>query len=358
MIIRLNILSICKVVLVSAVLALSFICTGYAMDVTLEWDANAEPDLAGYKVYYDTDSGHPYDGTEADEGNSGQIEVDEDTTFITLHGLPDSEVYFFVVTAYDTEGLESDYSNEVATLSITWPQGGFYVNAGNYTSYTVEGAAIANAEDIIVKSDSDAIGGPFTADSYGNWSGACDFSSISEGAVSLTAESGCITSPAVTGTYDKTAPTSIATAPDYLDAAPIYIEWEAEDATSGVYATELWYKGPGDTWANTGLDAQTGTSGTFSYTPTQGDGTYYFATRSTDNAGNVEVEPSGDGDDSTIFDATGEGCSTATAASGSDMDRHVQILPLDLVFGLIFPLLIVVLCARRFFRSRSNSAQR
>ena len=85
------------------------------MDVTLEWDANTEPDVDGYKVYYDTDSGHPYHGTEADEGKSGEIEVDKNTTTITLHGLPDGQVYFFVVTAYDTEGLESDYSNEVET---------------------------------------------------------------------------------------------------------------------------------------------------------------------------------------------------------------------------------------------------
>jgi len=114
-IIILNILSICRVVLVSAVLAFSFICTGYAMDVTLEWDANIEPDLAGYKVYYDTDSGHPYDGSGATEGDS-PIDVGNVTEF-TLHSLSDTQLYFLVVTAYDTEGLESYYSNEVTTGS-------------------------------------------------------------------------------------------------------------------------------------------------------------------------------------------------------------------------------------------------
>jgi fibronectin type 3 domain-containing protein len=93
---------------------------GYAMDVTLEWDANTEPDLAGYKVYYKTDlSGAPYDGTGATEGNS-PTDVGNFTTY-TLHGLTDGIDYFFVVTAHDTEGLESDYSNEVTTGSEPTP---------------------------------------------------------------------------------------------------------------------------------------------------------------------------------------------------------------------------------------------
>jgi hypothetical protein len=118
------------------------------------------------------------------------------------------------VTAYDSEGLESKASNGVVTIVITSPQDGFYVNASNYTSYMVEGMASASAHDITVKSDSDTIGGPFAADGDGNWSGACDFSTIREGAVNLTAESdesNGITPDPVTGTYDKTAPTSNAT---------------------------------------------------------------------------------------------------------------------------------------------------
>ena len=36
----------------------------WAYDVRLEWDANIEADIAGYKLYYDTDSSGPtYDGT-------------------------------------------------------------------------------------------------------------------------------------------------------------------------------------------------------------------------------------------------------------------------------------------------------
>jgi type II secretory pathway predicted ATPase ExeA len=80
--------------------------------VSLEWDANTEPDLAGYKVYYKIgSSGEPYDGTGATEGNS-PVDIGNVTTY-KLHGLAEDVTYFFVVTAYDTEGLESEYSNEV-----------------------------------------------------------------------------------------------------------------------------------------------------------------------------------------------------------------------------------------------------
>ena len=104
---------------------------------------------------------------------------------------------------------------------------------------------------------------------------------------------------------DTTPPTSSAIAPSYGNAA-LNITWTASDVSgSGVASTQLWYKkGSGGTWANTGLAAQTATSGTFTYTPTGGDDTYYFATKATDNAGNIEADPTGDGDDSTIFDTT------------------------------------------------------
>ena len=69
---------------------------------TLEWDANTEPDLAGYKLYCGAASGS-YD-TVIDVGNS--------TTY-TLTDLPAGRTYYIAATAYNTAGLESGYSNEV-----------------------------------------------------------------------------------------------------------------------------------------------------------------------------------------------------------------------------------------------------
>ena len=99
----------------------------YTADVTLAWTGNAEPDLAGYYIYYKSGtSGAPYNGTGVDEGNS-PIKIplgafaDSANPEYTLHGLSDTETSYLVLTAYDTEDNESGYSNEVSYQPSTAP---------------------------------------------------------------------------------------------------------------------------------------------------------------------------------------------------------------------------------------------
>jgi len=96
-----------------------------AADVTLKWDANSEEDLAGYRIYYDTDSGEPYDGDSINGRSPVNVRLedlkDKSNPEFTLKNLNTSSRWYFVVTAYDTEGLESDYSNEVSTYNYTKP---------------------------------------------------------------------------------------------------------------------------------------------------------------------------------------------------------------------------------------------
>jgi hypothetical protein len=68
----------------------------------LIWDANSEPDLAGYKLHYGLASGS-YE-TVVDVGNQTQF---------TLTGLQASRTYYIAATAYNSAGMESGYSNEV-----------------------------------------------------------------------------------------------------------------------------------------------------------------------------------------------------------------------------------------------------
>jgi hypothetical protein len=74
----------------------------YAASVDLEWDANTEPQLAGYKIYWGTSSGNY-----AFSKNVGN------TTVCTITGLDEGRTYYFAATAYDGTGAESDYSNQI-----------------------------------------------------------------------------------------------------------------------------------------------------------------------------------------------------------------------------------------------------
>ena len=95
-----------------------------AAEVTLAWDANIEPDLAGYKIYYDTNSGAPYYGTDADQGISPITVLiedlgDPDYPEFTLTGLLDDQDYYIALTAFNNEDAESGFSNEASTADGT-----------------------------------------------------------------------------------------------------------------------------------------------------------------------------------------------------------------------------------------------
>jgi len=78
--------------------------------VTLDWNPNADADLAGYKIYVATASG-------AYGGAFGTAPANA-TSFV-VNGLQPGVTYFFVVTAFDTSGNESVRSAEVsATTSL------------------------------------------------------------------------------------------------------------------------------------------------------------------------------------------------------------------------------------------------
>jgi len=80
---------------------LSYISPVYSAQVTLAWDANPDPNIAGYRVYYGTSSrNYSY---HADVGNQ---------TGCTIANLQNT-MYYFAATAYDAGGQESTYSAEV-----------------------------------------------------------------------------------------------------------------------------------------------------------------------------------------------------------------------------------------------------
>src|SRR5574341_669038 len=77
-----------------------------AKEVSLAWDASPSATVAGYWLYYGTQS-HTY---------SARIDVGADTT-ATVSELPEGQTYYFAITAYDPQGIESAFSNEVSTAT-------------------------------------------------------------------------------------------------------------------------------------------------------------------------------------------------------------------------------------------------
>ena len=82
-----------------------------AKTVTLGWDPNSEPDIEGYVIYRNMDSpGPPFkfdDELSEDELNNPLYPQ------ITITGLNEHTRYYIAVTAYDTQGNESDYSDQL-----------------------------------------------------------------------------------------------------------------------------------------------------------------------------------------------------------------------------------------------------
>ena len=97
------------------VFALMFgVSTVFAADVTLQWDANIESDLAGYYVYQAERIG---DKTTAWQRITPDL-VTEPTFIVT--GLDEAN-YAWLVTAIDTEANESFVSNMVERYDRTPP---------------------------------------------------------------------------------------------------------------------------------------------------------------------------------------------------------------------------------------------
>lgn len=69
--------------------------------LTLNWQRSSSPGIAGYRVYYGT----------ASQNYPNVIELADVATY-TVTGLTGGVTYYFALTAFDTNGTESVFSNE------------------------------------------------------------------------------------------------------------------------------------------------------------------------------------------------------------------------------------------------------
>ena len=98
-----------KRIVVAVILVLLMVMNAPAVDKTFTWDANTEADLAGYRLYQSNVS------NQYSIGSGWIAEIPAGTEILSYNVTPD-ETYYFVLTAFDVNGNESGYSNEVSTV--------------------------------------------------------------------------------------------------------------------------------------------------------------------------------------------------------------------------------------------------
>jgi hypothetical protein len=134
--------------------------------VSLDWNDNSEPDLAGYDAYRSTDTGGPYDVIASDLTSSDY----------TDNSVSNGTTYYYVVTAVDTSSNESGNSNEDSATPAAAGGGDGYQESG--------GVCTMEAEHAIVDQRSDNINWHYNSSGYMTtidntgmtvvWSTACE----------------------------------------------------------------------------------------------------------------------------------------------------------------------------------------
>ncbi|MBN1670954.1 MAG: fibronectin type III domain-containing protein [Kiritimatiellae bacterium] len=99
--------------------------TAQAVSAIATWDANSETDLAGYRLYWGTTSrGGATSPPQFSYDQQLQVGVSSSPTATTT-GLVAGTTYYFAVTAFNTNNLESLYSDEVPfSVPLTPPAPG------------------------------------------------------------------------------------------------------------------------------------------------------------------------------------------------------------------------------------------
>jgi hypothetical protein len=176
-------------------LLLFWIGSAYSAQVTLAWDPNTDPDLAGYRIHY---------GLLSDQ-YSNSVDVGNQTSY-TLSNLEDGETYYLAATAYDRDGNESDFSNEVVysappactysvspTSQSSAPEGG----TGTVNVTTQSGCswtALSNASWLVITSNSSVTG-----------NGTANYSALSNSSTSMRTGTLTVAGQSVTITQDGMA---------------------------------------------------------------------------------------------------------------------------------------------------------
>jgi Bacterial Ig-like domain (group 1) len=121
---------------------------------------------------------------------------------------------------------------------------------------------------------------------------------------------------------DNTAPVSTASSPTYNTTTSWTVSYTASDNGGGdnVVEVDLYARGPQDSgYTKVASDTSGSASGSFSYSASEGDGSYSFYTIATDQAGNARAAPAGP-QATTVLDTaapTSKASAPSSASAGS-----------------------------------------
>src|SRR5213594_2938347 len=276
--------NLCRALFVTCALtALCFLAPALssAAQVTLAWDPNTEPDIAGYKVYYGTSSG------------SYQFSVDVgNLTSYTLSGLLDGRIYYFAATAYNSSLGESGFSDEVSkaiadvtppTVSMTAPAAGATVSG----TMTVSASATDNVGIVGVqlKLDGVNLGAEDTTNAYSiSWNstlaanGTHTLTAVARDAAGNTA-----TSAAVSVTVDNTPPIISSVSAFNISSSQATITWATNQASD----SQVEYGLTTAYGSSTPLNSSLLTAHAVTLTGLLATTTYHYRVKSRDAAGNL-----------------------------------------------------------------------
>ncbi|HSU56339.1 MAG TPA: fibronectin type III domain-containing protein [Candidatus Dormibacteraeota bacterium] len=118
-------------------LGLSLVSATHARNIAASWDAVSDPEVAAYYVYYGPGSRFYTNRIPITGGSSAEIS-----------GLMEGDTYFFAVTAFNTNGLESDFSDEaMALIPVTGgPETNSFISvSGAYSGLFAERSLVSPA---------------------------------------------------------------------------------------------------------------------------------------------------------------------------------------------------------------------
>src|SRR5437870_1537223 len=276
--------NLCRALFVTCALtALCFLAPALssAAQVTLAWDPNTEPDLAGYKVYYSTTSvSYQY-----------SVYVGNLTSY-TLSGLLYGRIYYFAATAYNLNLNESGFSNEVSkaiadvtppTVSMTAPAAGATVSG----TMTVSASATDNVGIVGVqlKLDGVNLGAEDTTNAYSiSWNstlaanGTHTLTAVARDAAGNTA-----TSAAVSVTVDNTPPIISSVSAFNISSSQATITWATNQASD----SQVEYGLTTAYGSSTPLNSSLLTAHAVTLTGLLASNTYHYRVKSRDAAGNL-----------------------------------------------------------------------